>query len=335
MTEKIQNAKQMPGVFYCKHMYAGLAGYENETILVDLPAMLALAKTMEAIPVYVLHQDVDMETVGDADGYVSDCWYNQDDGWLWAKFICKTDAAHDAIRDGWSVSNAYIPTDGGAGGTYTNINYDRKISGGQFTHLAIVPDPRYETACIMSPDQYREYMRGLENQKKQLSNSKQEKKPMRMRLFTNKKTEVTGIDDLAGTTIELRNGKSVSFDALLNNMDDYGELTASLENGSYEVEVDNEKMPLTDLVNRYSEMAKENAAYKDEEKKNMAEEEEEKENMAEEEKENMAKKNMAKEEDEKKNAKAFGELKNASNVKQNQAGYIGREERLAAGKKSY
>lgn len=302
-----QNAKRHPETFYCRHMYAGLAGYENETILVDLDAMKKLSGTFDAKPLYVLHQDVDLETIEQADGWVADCWYNPLDGWLWAKFVAVSDAAREAIDNGWSVSNAYIPTEWGKGGTYTNIEYNRSILNGEFTHLAVVPNPRYEAAAIMGADEYKAYMAELKAQS-ELKNAK-EKKPM---FFKRKKEAVTALDgDLSEVMLELRNGKEVSVAEMVEAVENASKKNEDEKeeklNMDMEIEVGEDKMPLKELINKYMNMCKENSEDEDEkENASMDEEEAEKENEGDKsEKENEA------DEDEKTNSKYFEELKNA------------------------
>lgn len=307
-----KNAKVHPEVFYCKHMYAGLAGYENETILVDLDCMKKLAKSFGGKPVYVFHQDVDLETIEKADGWVSDCWYNELDGWLWAKFVAVTDAAREAIKEGWSVSNAYVPTEWGAGGTYTNIQYDRKIVDGQFTHLALVPNPRYEAAAIMGADEYDAYMAELKAQK-EMKNSKEKK----LMFFKRKKEAVTALDgDLSEVMLELKNGKEVSVQEMIEAVENAAKKNEAEKeeklNMDMEIEVGEDKMPLKELINKYMNMCKENS--EDESEKENAEDEEDAEKENEADKEEAEKENEADKEDEKTNSKYFEELKNAESA---------------------
>lgn len=308
-----KNAKRHPEIYYCRHMYAGLAGYEDETILIELDAMRRMAKSFDGCPVYVLHQDVDLDTIEQADGWVASCWYNEDDGWVWAKFIAVTDAARDAIDKGWSVSNAYIPKQWGDGGTYTNIPYNRQVLDGDFTHLAIVPDPRYESAAIYDVASYGSYMEDLKA-KRELKNSKG-KKPM-FKIFKNEKKEVTELDDLDGAVIELQNGESVSVEDMIKavenaqkNESDKGKEDEKV-NMDMEIEVGNETMPLKELVNKYKNMCKENEKAEEDAKKNMDEDKKAKENESDDDK----KENE--EDDEMKNAKSesyYEQLKNAHN----------------------
>lgn len=297
-----KNAKEMPGVFYCRHMYAGLAGYEKETILIALDSMKRLAKTFPGKPVYVYHQDVDLDQIENADGFVSDCWYDARDGWLWAKFVAVSDAARKAIRDGWSVSNAYIPTDKAGGGTYTNLPYKWEVLDGNFTHLALVPNPRYESAMILDKDSYLDYSSSLDRQA-ELKNSKEKKKGFMMKFWKNKKEEVENPD--FDTMVTLTNDDGTERDVSVREMVKAITNAESKEedkkeekmNMDMEVEVGEDKMPLKELINKYMNMCKKNA---DDEKEKMNMDGEDDEDDKEEEKSNS-----------KEGKKHFEELKNA------------------------
>lgn len=305
MTEEKQNAKQAPAVYYCRHMFAGIVGYENERILVDTDAMKGMAPSMVGKPVYALHQDVDLEKLQEtAAGYVTDCFYNELDGWLWAKFIIVSDEGHKAIADEWSVSNAYVPTQWAIGGTFHNIDYNRRIAGGEFTHLALVPNPRYESACIFTPDQFKVYQAGKKSELLELQNSKPTNGVSKMfKFFKNEKKEVSQAD--SDTMVELENGESASIGdmigAYLNakakkNEDEKAEEAkeapeAEKMNMDQEIAVGEETMPLKELINKYmalsnkknaeveaEEMVEETENESDEDKKE--EKEEEKTNAA-------------------------------------------------------
>jgi hypothetical protein len=159
------NAKQMPEVFMARHMREGVARYEGEdgddVILVRNDTIRKMCESMRGVPVFVIHQDVDMENLQQqADGYVSKCFYNENDGWWWCEFVAVSDKAHEAIQKGWLVSNAYGFEEvdvRNEDGTYINVPYNREILNGEFNHLAIVPDPRYEDAVIMTQEEYKQY----------------------------------------------------------------------------------------------------------------------------------------------------------------------------------
>lgn len=321
LSQVVMNAAQFPEQFYCRHMFPGLAGYESEDILIDVDAMKNMLPSMKNKPVYVEHQDVDLENLqAEADGYVVDCFYNPNDGWAWAKFIVVSDAGLAAVRSGWSVSNAYMPTEWGAGGKVHNVDYDRKIVNAQFTHLALVPNPRYENAKIYTPEEFKAYQEEKQNE---LRNSKSGAEPM-FKLFNKKTEEVKNATDItAETTLTLKDEagveKQVSIGEMLNavkkNDEDEkkkkdeaecmnkkakknGDEDEDMFNADDEVNIGDIKMPLGVLVNKFNAIQKKNAdeaAEKEKKEKENAEAEDKKEK-----------------DEEKKNSKHFDELKNAT-----------------------
>lgn len=258
MSDTVKNASQMPRIYYCRHMQPGIARYENETILVDTDGvknLIASAKE-KGIPIYIGHKDVDLKNIKeDAVGYTGDSFYNELDGWAWFKMIVVDDAGHEAIRKGWSVSNAYIPSEWGGAGTKINCPYKREVRNGEFTHLAIVPDPRYEGACIMTPDEYKNYQSANRKKLDELKNSKETRM---FKLFKTKREEVTGDAVDLDTHVELENGKSVSIrdmvDAVVKNSKKQEQL----------VEVNGEKITVEELVNAYTKMNGKKKAKKNE-----------------------------------------------------------------------
>lgn len=208
-----KNAKDFPVIFYCRHMENGLAGYENERILVDADCMKKMAPSFAGKPIYVQHQDVNLDTIqDDADGFVADCNYNELDGWLWSKMIVVSDKGKDAVQKGWSVSNAYVPKAWSEGGAHHNVDFDRKIDDAEFTHLAIVPDPRYENAKIFTEEEYKQYCTDKKKELEELRNSK--RKPM-LKFWKTKREEVSPADVDDDTVVELQNGKTMTVKELL------------------------------------------------------------------------------------------------------------------------
>ena len=177
MNNSLQNEKSMPQVFYAKHMKAGVANYpENkEIIYISNDTIADMAKSFEGKPVYVHHQEVDLENLKDQmDGVVSESFWNKYDGEWWIKFVAISDDAKKAIANGWGVSNCYDHLVRGNGGTCINVKYDSEIIGGQFQHLAIVPNPRYEDAKIYTEEEYNNYIEQKKQKLDKITNSKGE-----------------------------------------------------------------------------------------------------------------------------------------------------------------
>ena len=271
----IFNAHQMPETFYCKHMVQGVAGYMDENIRVDMDAILSMMESFEGKPVFVDHQDVPVEEIqAKADGYVSDCFYNESDGWFWAKFVAVSDKAHEAIGRGWAVSNAYVPTKLAGGGTLLNMPYNREVLEGGFTHLAIVPNPRYEDACIMTKSEFKAYNLKRREQLNELKNSKDEPKEETEMIKFWKKTEVTDLADLSNASLTLENGKDVTIAEMVEKLEIANAEEAKEEEKentavdmSQLVNVAGKDMTIDDLVSTYNSMVeKENAKAEDEAK---------------------------------------------------------------------
>jgi hypothetical protein len=194
-----------------------------------------MAKTFEGKPVYVHHQEVDLENLKDQmDGVVSESFWNKYDGEWWIKFVAITDDAKQAIANGWGVSNCYDHLVRGNGGTCINVKYDSEIIGGQFQHLAIVPNPRYEDAKIYTEEEYNNYIEQKKQKLDKITNSKGEQNMEKILneadvkdLLLSKDSDITvgeAIEVLmnskkvidADAEILLANGEKISVSELIN-----------------------------------------------------------------------------------------------------------------------
>jgi len=299
MTEK-NNAKDYPKFYYARHMKEGVAGYLSETILLTDDTIKKFMRSFDGKPVYIEHDDREeqerIDTLKEtAIGYVTETFYNELDGWYWCKFMIIDDAGHKVINDGWTVSNAYIPTEDKKGGTRHNVPYDREITDGYFTHLALVPNPRYEDAMIFTPDAYRAYQDEKRQQFNELKNSKtEEKKGLIMKFFKNKKEEVSKID--ADTFLEIQSAEGKTIEVKVADMVKAVEEKMNAEEEKEKANMDDmvelsngETMTVAELVNKYNAICgddeKDNADDMDEEdEKSNESDEEEKDNADEEEK---------------------------------------------------
>lgn len=97
------------------------------------------------------HQEVTANNVNEIEvGRVNNVWFNEEDGWYWCDGVITNQKALDLIDKGWSVSCSYnVSNYSDKGGTENNIKYDMEFLDGNFTHLAIVKNPRYEGADIV------------------------------------------------------------------------------------------------------------------------------------------------------------------------------------------
>lgn len=120
-------------------------------MLIKKESLDRFVNTLETKPVIINHQDVTVDNVNEIEvGRVHNVWYNKEDGWYWCDGVITNQKALDLIDKGWSVSCSYnVSNYSDKGGTENNIKYDMEFLDGDFTHLAIVKNPRYEGADIV------------------------------------------------------------------------------------------------------------------------------------------------------------------------------------------
>lgn len=136
--------------FKSRFIQPGLVGYPGQfgNALIKKENLDKFVYTLRAKPVIINHKDKIQDK--DKVGIVNNVWFNPDDGWYWCDGIIYDDEAINLINNGWSVSCAYDFTKAdNSGGTENNIPYDIEFLDGEFNHLALVDNPRYEGANIV------------------------------------------------------------------------------------------------------------------------------------------------------------------------------------------
>lgn len=258
---KINNASEFPKRYFGLHMSEGTALYQispEETfmILVKEDTIRKMDASFEGKPVYVQHVDkVDVANVEKADGYVVKSFYNKADGQHWVEFIVVTDAAHEAIKNGWVLSNSYVYTKTSDSGRWQGMDYDKEILEASYEHLAIVPDPRYKQSIVMTPEDFKSYNENKELELKQLSNSMQGAKPM-LRFF--KKQKVDNAADLDGMMVRLPiTGREVELSVIINEADQEPPKYVDMEKGI--VNIEGADVGVKTLVECYNSMKKNEA----------------------------------------------------------------------------
>lgn len=328
----MQNSKDFPKRYFARHIKEGLVHYRNkagedELYLVKDEALKKMNASFEGKPIYIRHVDeVNLDTMKeDAAGYVVKSFYNEFDGAWWAEIIAD-DEAQGYIEKGWAVSNAYLPTELGSGGVYHDIDYKKEVKDGEYEHLAIVDNPRYEEAVIMTPDEFKEFNEGRKAELEKLKNSKENEM-----LSEEDKKELldslkNSLADMIKDTVKNAMDEKKEEDKKNAEDEDHRQLIREIaavsakDDGDFEGGLDEKVREIIKLAEKlgYSEdEAKHNAEDEEEDKK----EEESKENSEEEEKESSeeeSKENKCKNEDEEKeeeekkeNSKFFNFLHNA------------------------
>lgn len=268
----IENGAAVPQIFYARHMQPGLAGYKNERINLDADSIKRMLPSLDGKPIYINHQNVVLDTMKQqASGYIANSFWNELDGWAWCKMVLIDAEAQTAARSGFKVSNAYIPSDWGGAGVCNAVPYDRAITNGRFTHLALVRDPRYEQADIFTPEQFKAYQDEKRQELAEIKNANDNQpgvNKMPFNFFKPKKEAVAAVD--ADTMVEITNDKgevveTVSLATMIeevqnakvkkNEMAD-AETAAELMNENTEVTVGEEKMNMKELMNRYEAACK-------------------------------------------------------------------------------
>jgi hypothetical protein len=255
-------------IYYGMHCYPGVARYEppNEqpfTVLLNESVIRNMGPSFAGKPIFVQHvDDVEQnldELRGEVDGWVIESFFNQADGKNWAKFIVVSEKGLAAIKEGWRLSNAYFPECEERPGNWNGVPYERVVVDGEYEHLAIVQNPRYEESVIMTPEQFKNYNEKQTVELKRLANSQDKKKenPMALKLF--KRTKLENAPDLDGMIVELPKSKKEvlvtkaieEYDKLVN-MNGYA-------NGDHMVKVGDkgDEMSVNDLVKKHLEMCNE------------------------------------------------------------------------------
>ena len=138
-----------PGLVSYKDSGYGVALLKKETMEKMLPSFIGC-------PVVVQHKDGSAEEIlnsGNAIGKVTSASWNPETGWFDCTYSVNDEKQKevDALeKDGWSVSCAFDSDDTGPAGEWHALPYNFEIVDGHFTHLALVPNPRYEDSKIFA-----------------------------------------------------------------------------------------------------------------------------------------------------------------------------------------
>lgn len=260
----LKNAKSLPEVYYGLHFAAGVARYQEPDkepycILINENIAKQMDSTFDGKPVFVEHVDqVNLENLeAEADGYVFNSFYNPIDGMHWVKFIVTSDEGKKAIANGWRLSNAYVPETIPNRGQWHGVDYVKEVTGGEYEHLAIVKNPRYEESIILTPEQFKQYNEEKDAQLKRLANSKDQQGEKTMGLNFFKRSKVENAIDLESTMVELpKSKKEVKISDLVAQADKI-ENMQGYASGDHMVKVGNDEMSVNDLVKKHMDICNE------------------------------------------------------------------------------
>ncbi len=284
-------------VYFGLHMLPGVAEYQEPgkepyRIFLSEPTIKNMDSTFQGRPVYVGHvEEVDPDKRV-PDGYVVRSFFNKMDGKHWAEFLITSDKGHEAISKGWRLSNAYFPKNFGVGGLWNGVQYAKEVVSGEYEHLALVPNPRYDESIILNPDDFKKYNLQKESELVRLTNSKEKNKMSLISFFKKEKVE-NGLEIESAVVVlpeskkEMTVGEAIKVADKFLNMHGYA-------NGDHMVKVGEEEMSVNDLSSKYMGMCEEKkaneekaaAAISDEEKKANADKDKKPEEKVEDKKEN-------------------------------------------------
>lgn len=299
-------------VYYGMHFYPGLAEYQDKDkgayrVFLNEDTIRSMGPSFVGRPVFVSHVDdveKDLDKLrNEADGWVIESFFNEADGKHWVKFIVCSDRGEQAIKRGFRLSNCYLPTSFSKGGIWNGISYQKEITGGEYDHLAIVPNPRYEESVIMTPEQFKKY-----NESKRVvldrvtnNNDDHQEDTMKFKFFKREKIE-NALDVEATCVVLTKSNREVTIAELCNEADEaaLAKDKPRLCNDADFVMIDDEQVLVSDLVKAFNakDEPKEEVCNEDDDEDEVMENEEddkkeEKEEKVEEKKENKKKKNEA------------------------------------------
>lgn len=265
-------------IFYGMHFYPGVAEYQEPgkdpyRVFLNEDTLRSMDPTFAGRPIFVEHVDEVEENIDllkrKADGWVIESFFNAADGKHWVKFIVVSEKAERAIKNGFRLSNAYVPKTFGAGGHWNGVAYQQEVKSGEFDHLAIVRHPRYEESVIMSPEQFKKYNEENLIELKRLANSKEKGESDKMAFKFFKKAKVENSADLEGMCVILpKSGKEITIEKLINDADSAQmDMNAGLADLSHKVKMqDGSHMSVGDLLEKHKAMNDELAALKEKKK---------------------------------------------------------------------
>ena len=138
--------------FVSKFIEPGVAHYEQfGDVLIKKETLDKFKDTIIGAPVIIKHKDItDKNADKERVGVVSDVWYNEPDGYYYCSGIIWDKQAIDLVKNqGWSVSCTYDFESDKQPLTHNGKELSMEFTNGNFLHLALVDNPRYNEANIV------------------------------------------------------------------------------------------------------------------------------------------------------------------------------------------
>lgn len=262
---KLLNSKG--DIYYGMHFYPGVAEYTNPKtqkpyrVFINEGTIRKMNPTFAGRPIFVEHVDEVEQNVDElrkeADGWVVESFFNEADGKTWVKFVVVSERGKRAVKNGMRLSNAYQPEILWKENLWNGVQYEGEVVDGEYEHLAIVRNPRYDESTIMSPEKFKKYNEEKKQELLRLANSQDEKGESEMKLNIFKKQKVENATDFEGMSVTLpKSGKEKTLVQLVNEADEIAVAKdkPQMANDAHEVMVGEEKMNVGDLVKKYMDV---------------------------------------------------------------------------------
>lgn len=143
----------IPGLVYYEDLRNNAGEIVGGTVLVKKEALDKMASSLKGKPIINWdHRKVSAGEYkkGGFQGIItSEARFNSADGWYHAEALIWDEATRKNAERGYSISCAYVPSEVDVtGGTLNKVPYQAEVLNGEYTHVAVVPVPRYEGARI-------------------------------------------------------------------------------------------------------------------------------------------------------------------------------------------
>jgi len=190
---RISNADSHPYglVLYGLHMTPGVAEYAlpdgKFRLFISEDTIRNMGMTAAGRPMFVEHNEdfpKDRESLKQlADGWITESFFNEADGKHWFKFVLVSDNGIRAYQQGYGLSNAYdFKSIDDRKGRVNGMDYDFEVLDGEYTHVALEKNPRYES-IIFTPEEFKSYNEEQRAAIRRVANSNDKKgKPMKRRV---------------------------------------------------------------------------------------------------------------------------------------------------------
>lgn len=228
-----------PGVVHYEDLLNSNGERVGGNVLVQKETLDKMANSLKGKPIINWdHRSVNPKEYGKGkfQGIVTEVYYNSIDGHYHAKGYVWDEATRKNIENGFSISCAYTVSDWGDGGTYHQVPYVKEVRNGSYTHIAVVPVPRYESARIELLNSAKGGIMGL------------------LSLFRKDKTEEKVDIDMSTAKVAVEGIGDVALEELVNSFKKSEAIKAAAGKtlGLTDViELDGKKVSIQELVNSH------------------------------------------------------------------------------------